>query len=283
MNIPPSTAPWSRLELVGEYKLTAPLRVGSMAGQESTERPFIPASTFRGALRSTVEAIARNLDSDFPPQVRHLTISGLGGKPIAQIRRVLLSCAATDKRSNDGEYQGCLTESIVARWQADPLLLPALDQTLAACTCATCRLFGTPWLAGRVRVADLSLIPDSWNGQLISFGHKQQKALPPTCRFRFRVIVDQATFAEQGLILLGLRAIESGAVALGADRARGLGQGKLSIDWWASRYLDAALLIASMRDQSGEAALPFSETDAEARIAALETWLEGLSSSPPSP
>jgi len=156
----PSAAPWSRLELVGEYKLTSPLRIGSMGGQESTpdsaNRPIIPASTFRGALRATVEAVARNLDADFPPQVRHVTISGPSGKPLTLIRRVALSCASTDKRPDDGEYQGCLTEAIVARWQADPLLRPALDRTMAACTCVTCRLFGTPWLAGHVRVADPS-------------------------------------------------------------------------------------------------------------------------------
>ncbi len=276
----PVEALWSRLELVGEFLLESPLRIGGADGRDlaldSAERPVIPASTFRGALRAIVGAIARSLDADFPPTIRHVTVSAANGKPLALIRRVALGCNSAAKQADDGEYQGCLTEAIVARWQADPLLRSALDQTLAACTCMTCRLFGTPWLAGRVRMADLALLPATWNGTFVLAGRSRRRAVPAGTRFRFRLNAERATFAEQGLVLLGLRALESGAAALGSERAAGLGRGRLALDWWNCRYLDAALLIDSMRDQGSEAAIPFSETDANLRIQALETYLESL-------
>ena len=62
MMTPANSVFWSRLTLAGQFTLDAPLRIG--AGPESLAldgegNPMIPASSFRGALRATVESALR--------------------------------------------------------------------------------------------------------------------------------------------------------------------------------------------------------------------------------
>ncbi len=201
-------------------------------------------------------------------------------------RTVKICCDSVDKRDDDLNYQGCLTGAIVNRWQADTILRPQLDSALVDGTCQVCRLFGTPWLAGRVYLADLRVIKDSWNGTLAARGGLaisrstdtaiegslyQRQAVPAGTRFQFQLIVENASDVEQGMILLGLRAFELGWVALGSDRARGLGQGRLEIDWWNCRYVDSDHLIGALL--VGSDPQVFAETDAETRINALAAAL----------
>jgi CRISPR-associated RAMP protein (TIGR02581 family) len=286
------TAPgfWSRLTLVGTFTLDTPLRIG--AGSEyialdGDGNPLIPASSFRGALRATVESALRGLVSESNDARRTVTLRGPDARPTPTIRTVKVCCDSVDKRDDDVNYQGCLTKAIVARWEADPVLRPQLDAALIDCTCQVCRLFGTPWLAGRVHVADLSIVKESWNGSTVSRGGLsisrdtdtaidgslyQRQAVPAGARFAFRLIVENASEVEQGMILLGLRAFESGWVSLGSDRSRGLGRGRLAIDWWNCHYVDADHLIGALL--AGTEPQAFSDADAEARISALTAALQ---------
>ncbi len=281
MNPPPSaTLPWSRLDLAGEYVLETPLRIAGGANGlplcDSAGCPIIPATTFRGVLRAYVESILRSLNADIPLAIRHLTVTGSDGKPRPLIRYVALCCDSTDKRADDDAYQGCLTEAIVARWRTDPRVRPEFDRALVACTCTACRLFGTPWLAGRVRIAPLLLVESSWDGEFVPAGKKNRPAVPAGARFHFHLTVECATFAEQGLILLGLSGFENGRLALGAEQSYGLGQGRAALDWWNCRYLAAAGVSGTLL--GGEPPASFSEIDAEARIQALNDWLEAMRS-----
>ncbi len=277
MNPPPAVDPtWSRLELYGEYILDTPLRIAGGANNlpicDSAGCPIIPATTFRGVFRAYVESILRSLNADIPPVVRHLTVSGSDGKPQEVIRSVALCCGSTDKHADDERFQGCLTEALVARWRTDRFVRPEFDRLITACTCIACRLFGTSWLAGRVRIAPLTLVESSWDGEFVPAGKKQRPAVPAGVRFHFHLSVESATFAEHGLILLGLYGFENRQIALGSERSYGLGQGHTALDWWNCRYMDAAGVLGALLRNEPPAS--FSEIDAEARIQVLNDWLE---------
>jgi CRISPR/Cas system CSM-associated protein Csm3 (group 7 of RAMP superfamily) len=140
----------SRLTLVGDFVLDAPLRIGSGAdgvALDAEKRPFIPASSFRGALRAYVESVLRAMQREVR---RTVMLRGPDGRPSPVQRLVRLCCDSVDKPDDDPNYQGCLTRAIVSRWEADPVLRPQLDSALADCSCQVCRLFGAPWLASRV-------------------------------------------------------------------------------------------------------------------------------------
>ena len=274
---------WSRLTLVGEYVLDSPLRISAGAegvALDSEKQPMIPASSFRGALRAYVESTLRGLSD----QETRLTINlrGPDGRPMPTPRTVRLCCDSVDKRDDDLNYQGCLTRAIVSRWEADPVLRPQLDAALIDCTCQVCRLFGTPWLAGRVRVADLRLANVDWANSYVTRGglsisretdtviegsQYQRQAVPAGTRFSFHLTVENATPAEQGMILIGLRAFESGLIGLGSDRSRGLGRGHLAIDWWQCRYVDGSQLLGALL--VGADPQVFTESEADLRINAL--------------
>jgi CRISPR/Cas system CSM-associated protein Csm3 (group 7 of RAMP superfamily) len=286
VNPPLSTdQPWSRLDLAGEFVLDTPLRIAAdISGNplcDASGQPIIPATTFRGVLRAYIESILRSLNADIPPTIRHLTVTGSDGKPQDVVRFVALCCDSTDKHPDDALYQGCLTEAIIARWRADMQLRPSLDRMIAVCSCMACRLFGTSWLAGRVRVDPLTTTESSWEGDFVPVGKKKRPAVPAGTRFRFHLSVENATFAEQGLILLGLDGFENGRLALGAERSRGLGQGHLALDWWNCRYLDAGGVIGALL--GGEAPAAFTEVDVEARFQALDDWLETMRVPPETP
>jgi CRISPR/Cas system CSM-associated protein Csm3 (group 7 of RAMP superfamily) len=283
--------PFSRLEIVGEYGALTPFRAGGAEGDlalDSEGRPMIPATTFRGALRASIESMLRSMDSEALTSPFYVLVSDASGKPTPEVRRVSLCCDSVDKRADDADYQGCLTNAIVERWRADPILRPDFDRALIGCTCAVCRLFGTEWLGGRVRLDDLSLFESTWDrvyvlrggvtirrdtGTLLAGSAYTRQAVPAGTRFTFRLTLENATFAEQGMILLGLRAFQNGLIGLGADRGRGLGRGRLDIDWANCRYLDPANLIEVL---IGEEFAPFTEADAEARIAAFAEMIRGL-------
>jgi CRISPR/Cas system CSM-associated protein Csm3 (group 7 of RAMP superfamily) len=216
---------------------------------------------------------------------RTVTLRGPDGRPATVQRLVYVCCDSVDKRDDDVNYQGCLTRAIVARWEADASLRPQLDSVLVECSCQVCRLFGAPWLAGRVHVADLRVM-NGWSGSYTTLGglaisrdtdtmiegsQYRRQVVPAGTRFSFHLTVENASPAEQGMIFMGIRAFEAGLISLGADRARGLGRGRLSIDWWNCRYVDTGNLFGALL--VGTAPQLFTETDAEARISALSDML----------
>lgn len=281
---------WSRLEIYGEWVADSPLHIGdgSLDGvaMDMADKPFVPAGTFRGALRTHCESMLRAMDSDAMQLVKQIGITGTNGKPVSMMRRVGLSCDSVDKPANSLNYQGCLTEAIVNLWANDPLV--ALDQAVPDCTCMACRVFGASWLRGKLHLSDLPLIDESWDesdmlrggitinretGIQIDGRGYQRRAVPPGVRFTLRLVLENATLEEQGMLLLGLRAFELGWVALGGDRARGLGWGHLEIDWWNCRYADHESWIETLFFKEP---LPFTEADGEARINIFSDFVRGL-------
>lgn len=228
--------------------------------------PFIPGSSFKGALRSAVEALLRGVSP------------GEGREPWA--------CDPLD------EARRCVTAADV-RDQADEaitrLVTQGLDEGGLACT--ACRLFGSPWLSSRVRVQDLYLSEgERWPGRIelrdgvaidrdtetVSGGRRYDyEVVPFGTVFDLRIQVDNARRAELGILFLGLREFETGGARLGGHLSRGLGAVRL-VEPAVEVVEGADSLRAYLRDGRGKV---FQQTDFDAFrqecIGAFLTRLEG--------
>src|SRR5438552_16739215 len=108
---------WSRLTIVGDYILESPLRIGTSSDSmalDSSGRPYIPGSSFRGALRAYIESALRGIEDDRHSIRQSVTLRGPDGRAAPVSRIVRLCCESVDKRDDDLNYQGCLNKAIVA-------------------------------------------------------------------------------------------------------------------------------------------------------------------------
>jgi CRISPR-associated RAMP protein (TIGR02581 family) len=243
---------YNRLMLQATMTLETGLRIGSGAGdsvvganipvvRDALGRPFIPGSSFKGALRVTVERLARTIDR----------------------RPILWACHnPLDTKSTDPERRACVTDKDKEDILRDATTNGRIDEQkfardLAAKTCTVCRVFGSPWLASKVRIKDLSLLEKSWAGRVevrTGVGIERDtrtaagqvlysfEAVPAGTQFRCEIVVENADEVELGLLLLGLREMQQGRVPLGGARSRGLGWSKLS-DWEEIEWVDQSNLL----------------------------------------
>ena len=227
----------NRLRVTGTLRLRTALRVGagrSTAAAEvdlpvvkdETERPYIPGSSFKGALRAYTEALLRALEAQRERDPN---------------KEPALSCMSVSKAERGLSYAeaGCLTTELVKdkkdKLADDP---ERLDRELWEESCWACRVFGAPWLASRVLIKDLQVDESSWfkryqlrdgvaidrDTETASEGKLYQfEAVPAGTCFHFELVAENLTPEEQGLLFLGLRAFERGQVPLGGARSRGLG------------------------------------------------------------
>jgi CRISPR/Cas system CSM-associated protein Csm3 (group 7 of RAMP superfamily) len=241
----------SRLTVAGYLIADGPLHVGTgrvsaVTGTElpvirdTISRPFIPGSSFKGALRSHLEALVRSwCDSPF--------------------------CACNPVDENEQCIRPGGVYSKIPDWEypKDTLVLakpvgiedlfqglkdiPSKDrerkftERLLANTCLLCQVFGSPWLASPVRVRDLPGVTDEWFGQFdvrdgvaidrdkgtVAVGPYDYEAVPAGTRFELHIVAENLADWQRGLLWLGLRALERGDVALGGFTSRGLGWVKL--------------------------------------------------------
>jgi len=227
----------SHLKVAGTLRLETAMRIGAGGGGGAIEqdlpvlkdvahRPYIPGSSFKGAYRAHLESLLR----------------GMNGK---------LACLSTDTaaRFSDepGAVPGCVSQGDVDAWKEEYRAKPAmLSQRILERSCWTCRLCGAPWLGSKLAVRDMPVVAATWLGrylirdgvaidrdtETVGEGLKfDYEAVPAGTAFRFEMVVDNATEAELGLALLGLREFEDGLVTLGGGRSRGLGQVTLEVDW----------------------------------------------------
>lgn len=243
----------SRLQLGGWLTAETAFRIGAGRSTEvvgadlpvvrdAAGKPYIPASSFRGVLRSRLEAVAR---------------------AAAPHRKG--SCNPTE------ESEWCIRngEQKESDWPYPPEGVPAAEQVgirdlqkglsklraeardeefsrrVAQESCMTCLLFGSTWLSSAVLIRDLLVDGDCWfeqfqirngvaidrdtetadEGKLYDF-----EVIPSGVRFRLHMIVENAKPWQWGMLLLGLRAFEIGGIALGGSKSRGLGGVKLDLD-----------------------------------------------------
>jgi CRISPR-associated RAMP protein (TIGR02581 family) len=222
----------SRLELSGTLIPITTLRIGAGRSLEpigtdlpvmkdAVGSPFIPGSSFKGAMRSRLESFLRGILGSDRRQV--------GNSAVEEDWSITAQEMATIKKQAANDQ--ALTRSI-------------LEQTDLAS-----HLFGSPWLASKFQVRDLLVHSDHWFGQYqerdsVAIDRDTETAaegklynfqvVPAGTPFEFRAVVENAEPWELGLLMIGLHQFETEQIALGGGRSRGLGVVKLQIDeaWW---------------------------------------------------
>ena len=177
--------------------------------------PFIPGSSFKGTLRSTIEKMVASLHTDL------LHSCGLPAKDIPGE-----SCPTARQRA------------IVEERRAHPDKADEIVDKARQQLCQTCQLFGSPYAAARITVNDLYLINDEWSGstqirdgvaidrdsETAKHGAKYDfEVVPSTTVFALRLIIENATEQDLQLISIGLNEFVNGFGGVGGLRSRGLG------------------------------------------------------------
>lgn len=225
----------SRLVITGRLRAVTALRVGAGRGEGAQPtasdlpvlvgadaRPFIPGSSLRGVVRAHVERIVRTVEPWQPGQPRE----GRG------------ACNPTS------EPEWCIPDPEMRKMKEDYQKLPKgfalpdewLARQIRNRICRVCQSFGSPWLASRIRILDLPLVPDSpgrierrdgvaIDRDLETVQHKYDfEVVPSGTAFQLHVIAENLSAAERGLLWLGLRELRDGGLSVGGFKGRGLGQ-----------------------------------------------------------
>lgn len=224
----------NRLELTGKLTTITALRISAGRSSEpigsdlpvvkdAFGNPLIPGASFKGAMRSRLEAFLRGIASNLAEDPSEL----------ATTSRVKAVNALKEKAENDA----IATQEILKQ------------------TDLVSHLFGAPWLAGKLQIRDLTVQPNTWFGQYqerdgVAIDRDTETAadgklydfqvVPAGTTFDFKAVVENVEhikdvgYWELGLLMIGLHQFENEQIPLGGGRSRGLGVVKLDIGdvWW---------------------------------------------------
>jgi CRISPR-associated RAMP protein (TIGR02581 family) len=219
----------NRLEITGTLTTITALRISAGRSTEpigtdlpvikdALGQPLIPGSSFKGALRSRLESFLRGIDSKF------------AANPAIEEEWSITSQQMNELKDSYDDDQ-TLTQEIINK----------ID--------LISRLFGSPWIASKFQVRDLTVVPDTWfdqyqerdgvaidrdtetaaDGKLYDF-----QVVPAGTQFDFRAVAENAEDWELGLLMIGLHQFETEQIPLGGGRSRGLGVVRLNMSemWW---------------------------------------------------
>ena len=257
---------YSQLVLRGTLTLRTGLRVGAgrdtqvEAGSDlpviktADGRPYIPGASLKGAWRAATESLLRGL----PERGQNLACISVPRDEGTISPRVCLTTAAVQrlKTTSPGNWSQVLGD------RADRASGLPLDDALRALSCWTCRLFGAPWLAGKVQVKDL-YVGKGWDDLTqpqirdgVAIDRDKRSAVPrrkydyeivpAQTPFDLEIAIENASDRELGVAWLGLLAFQQGWISLGGARSRGLGWCTLEINWTGSRWLTRENLVESL-------------------------------------
>ena len=232
----------NRLEITGILWTVTALRISAGRSTEpigsdlpvikdALGRPFIPGSSLKGALRSRLESFLRAIDVSLAanPAIEaewSITNERMNGENGIK-NEVEEELKKYPERQRAGKKDKILTCKIVKE------------------TDLVSRLFGSPWLASKFQIRDLTVLPDYWFGQYqerdgVAIDRDTETAadgklydyqvVPADTPFQFHAVVENAEEWELGLLMLGLHQLETEQIPLGGGRSRGLGVVKLKID-----------------------------------------------------
>jgi CRISPR-associated protein Csm3 len=220
----------------GVLEAASGLHVGGGAGsglaadspivRDAAGRPYLPATTIKGAMRACVDRLAPVVGAE-----RGITACGLSPReercpsPVGSPAYLAVEGALREFRGTAGERE--------------EQLLRLLDERL----CSSCRLFGSPWLAGRLFLADalpegFADVPveirdgvgiDRDSGVARESSHYSYEALPATLRFTFRLEAENLDATDQALLALAVGEWRRGALRFGGGAGRGLGVCRLNL------------------------------------------------------
>ncbi len=185
--------------------------------------PFIPGSSFKGALRSTVEKLAPNVSNAF-------TACGL----------VELSNEEIDEKLKAGEFV-CSTQRqryFAEQRRNHPENSQAILEEALDGRCSICRLFGSPFAAALININDLYMPKEEQidiiqirDGVAIDRDSEKAKdglkydfeVVPSITVFELTITLENADEQDVQLACVGLSEFAHGYGAIGGMRSRGLG------------------------------------------------------------
>jgi len=271
----------SRLELTGTLTTVTALRVGAGRSIEPIGsdipvvkdvlgNPFIPGSSFKGALRSRLESFLRGIYSEPDPEKLRKKVADPSNEKEWSLTATEISALKQAYKGNDLK----LSEAIIAE----------TDQIS--------RLFGSPWLASKFQVQDLLVEAGAWFGQYqerdgVAIDRDTETAstgklynfqvVPPGTPFKLKIVVENAEDWELGLLMLGLRQFEQEQIPLGGGRSRGLGVVRLEIGdcWWFNRNDPNQDLLAYLKDLVNDQEAKYLKSSQEMKQYQKE-WMAAL-------
>lgn len=284
----------TRLVITGRLVTESPLRIGTNRGSEpvgielaalrnTSGEPFIPGSSLKGVLRSYLESVLRAWhDSPFcacNPVVEDewCVVAGQRKPQDPQWRypetyRPSKPIGIEDLRQGLGDTLE--TEQMFSNRLAENL-------------CLICQVFGSPWLASHVRVADLPVEAGAGIGQFevrngVAIDRDKGTAasgmlydyevIPVGVPFTLNIVGENLLPWQAGLVWLGIRALAQGDLALGGFTSRGLGWVKLVAS--EGRYYDAANLMTILA--GGSTGKLVTDTQAQSWVQALRNRVKQL-------
>lgn len=224
----------SRLELTGTLTTITALRISAGRSTEpigsdlpvikdALGRPLIPGASFKGALRSRLESFLRGI--------------------VGNDRKLVANPAI--------EAEWSITSQEMKKIKETFLNDQALTDEIIKQTDLISHLFGSPWIASKFQVRDLTVLPENWFGQYqerdgVAIDRDTETAadgklydfqvVPAGTPFEFKAVVENAEDWELGLLMIGLHQFETEQIPLGGGRSRGLGVVKLEMD--KMRWID---------------------------------------------
>ncbi|ODH03187.1 CRISPR-associated protein Csm3 [Nostoc sp. KVJ20] len=238
----------NRLEITGKLTTITALRISAGRSSEpigsdlpvikdALGNPLIPGSSFKGALRSRLESFLRGI--------------------VGNNRKLVANPAIENEWSITSQEMKQLKENYD---NDEALTREVINQTDLAS-----RLFGSPWIASKFQIRDLTVISDTWFGQYqerdgVAIDRDTETAadgklydfqvVPASTQFEFRAVVENAEEWELGLLMIGLHQFETEQIPLGGGRSRGLGVVKLEIDKmrWFDVNNDPEKLLAYLQE-----------------------------------
>ena len=231
----------NRLELTGTLTTVTALRISAGRSTEpigsdlpvikdALGRPLIPGASFKGALRSRLESFLRGISPDLAANpaieaewpITNERLNGRNGIK-AEVEEELKHYP---EKERTGRRDRLLTEKMVSETDLVSLL------------------FGSPWIASKFQVRDLTVLPEYWFGQYqerdgVAIDRDTETAadgklydfqvVPAGTPFEFKAVVENAEPWELGLLMIGLHQFETEQIPLGGGRSRGLGVVKLEV------------------------------------------------------
>lgn len=203
------------------------------------EKPYIPGSSFKGALRSTIEKLVPCLP-DFA-KLRSCGLLELSEDTIKNMQEDDLDelCPTIRRYDVQKRLQDTTPE------QAEKITREIYNQL-----CHTCRLFGSPYAASHINVNDLYLAKDdkneddwSWSGVVqvrdgVGIDRDSETArdgakydfevVPSNAVFALSITLENATEEDLQLVSIGLSEFVHGFGMIGGKRSRGLGACRLT-------------------------------------------------------
>jgi CRISPR-associated protein Csm3 len=195
------------------------------------QKPFIPGSSFKGALRSTIEKLVPGLPGFSTCALIELDENELDeeyrqGKKSNEICPTARQGEIARRRRN--------IQSDAERKRIQKEILDEL--------CDTCRLFGSPFAAAHVNINDLYMseqelmdIVERRDGVAIDRDTEKARdhlkydfeVVPASATFVMEIVLENADPAEVQLLCAGLSEYVHGFGVIGGKRSRGLGVAKL--------------------------------------------------------